>query len=158
MALTRKQETFAAAVLAGMSNKDAAITAGYSAKSASAAGSRLAKDPAVVSHLAKSRAVPSATVEPVPEPATVTSPAKPFDLKAMLTHADPKDFLLAAMNDLELDAKQRIDAAKALMPFTHAKLGEGGKKDQKHDAAKVAAQGRFSTPPPPPRLVSGGNK
>jgi phage terminase small subunit len=63
-------------------------------------------------------------------------------------HSDPKAFLLAAMNDGELEPKLRIDAAKALMPFTHSKLGEGGKKDAAADAAKKAANKFTSTPPP----------
>lgn len=45
MALTGKKRAFADAVLAGRSNKDAAIVAGYSPATASAAGSRLVKDP-----------------------------------------------------------------------------------------------------------------
>ena len=47
MTLTAKKRAFADAVLAGRSNKDAAIVAGYSPATASAAGSRLVKDPVV---------------------------------------------------------------------------------------------------------------
>ena len=57
------------------------------------------------------------------------------------------------MNDLEADPKLRLDAAKALASFTVAKPGEGGKKDQKADAAKQAGQGRFAAAPPPLRAV-----
>jgi len=45
MALTGKKQKFAEAKAKGLSNKDAAIAAGYSASSAAAQGSRLTKDP-----------------------------------------------------------------------------------------------------------------
>lgn len=51
MALTGRKLKFAAAVIAGFSNKDAAIKAGYSPATASPAGSRLVKDKDVVSYL-----------------------------------------------------------------------------------------------------------
>lgn len=61
---------------------------------------------------------------------------------ALLTK-DPKDFLVAVMNDVSTDMKTRTDAAKALLPFVHQKLGEGGKKEQKQEAAAKAAGGKF---------------
>ena len=62
---------------------------------------------------------------------------------------DPLVFLTTVMKDPAQDMKLRADAAKALMPFVHLKLGEGGKKDLKKDAAKVAA-GRFAPVAVPP--------
>lgn len=136
MALTGKKRLFADAVLAGKSNKDAAIAAGYSAASASAAGSRLVKDGQVAEYLAKHRTAKQKSEAP-PE-------ARPkFDLSQALAHKDPRAFLLAAMNDGELDPKLRIDAAKALMPFEFAKKGESGKKELQAEAAKQAGAGRF---------------
>lgn len=55
MALTAKKMQFAKALIAGKSNKDAALAAGYGVATASAAGSRLAKDPDVKEHLNKLR-------------------------------------------------------------------------------------------------------
>lgn len=146
MALTPRKRAFADAVLAGKSNKDAAIAAGYSEKTASAAGSRLVKDPDVVEYLAKHR---KAVENGSPPPS-----APSFDLGKALQHSDPLVFLKAAMNDPELDPKLRIDAAKAMLPFTHKKLGEGGKKEEKQDAAQKVG-GRFSAPPPPPLKIVG---
>ena len=60
MALTGKKRLFAEALLAGKSNKMAALAAGYSAASASAAGSRLAKDKDVLGHLQRKAKVVSA--------------------------------------------------------------------------------------------------
>jgi phage terminase small subunit len=147
MALTGKKKLFADAVLGGKSNKDAAIAAGYSAATASAAGSRLVKDGAVVEYLAKCR---EAAANNVPPPSGFPA----FDLTKALQHSDPKMFLLAAMNDVELEGKLRIDAAKALMPFVHPKVGEAGKKDQRQDAAKKAGAGKFAAAAPPKLVVN----
>ncbi|MDH0342845.1 terminase small subunit [Chromobacterium haemolyticum] len=147
MALTPRKRAFADAVLAGKSNKDAAIAAGYSEKTASAAGSRLVKDPDVAEYLGKCR---KAAESGAPPPASAPS----FDLGKALQHSDPLVFLKAAMNDPELEPRLRIDAAKAMLPFTHKKLGEGGKKEEKQDAAQKVG-GRFSAPPPPPLKIVG---
>jgi phage terminase small subunit len=67
-------------------------------------------------------------------------------------HSDPKEFLLIVMNNMSLDDRLRIDAAKALMPFMHTKRGEGGKKDERQEAAKNAGRGKFQATAAP-RLV-----
>lgn len=72
------------------------------------------------------------------------------------TYDDPLKFLRAVMNDTATDAKIRVDAAKAMMPYTHQKLAEGGKKDAKQDAAKKAAGGRFAAAAPPKLVVNNG--
>ena len=166
MAFNSKKRLFADAVLAGKSNKDAAIAAGYSPATASAAGSRLVKDPDVAAYLSKCRkkggSKASAAAKPVPntpeqsEAAAVTSAALAagFDLSTILTFKDPKDFLLAAMNDQATEPKLRVDAGKTLMPFMHAKVAEAGKKDAKTEAAKKAAS-KFGALAPPLKLVNG---
>lgn len=79
-----------------------------------------------------------------------------IDSKALLT-SDPLRFLTALMNDVEADIKIRADAAKALLPFVHAKKGEGGKKETRlEDARKVA--GRFAQSAPPRLIAAGGKK
>ena len=144
MALTGKKRLFAEALLAGKSNKMAALAAGYSAASASAAGSRLAKDKDVLAHMQRNAKAPSGVAAaPAMAPTGADSTPGSFDLSQALSHRDPRAFLLAAMNDHKLEPKLRIDAAKALMPFEFAKKGEGGKKQQQADAAKQAGAGRF---------------
>lgn len=142
MVLTGKKRLFADAVLAGKSNKDAAIAAGYSAHSASAAGSRLVKDPKVALYLIEQREIKVKGAPPIA--------ALPLVMPAAAGHyKDPKEFLLDAMNMPEFEPKHRLDAAKALMPFMHQKLGEGGKKEQAQaNAEKVAS--RFGALAPPP--------
>jgi phage terminase small subunit len=179
MALTSKKRAFIVAVREGASNKDAAIAAGCSPKTASAAGSRLAKDVDVILELHKLNAlfpidgnVKADVKAVVKAPRAKTSPREPkhageYIPKALRqpqvpveqhdpeegfgrVYTDPKDYLLDDMNDPLLDRKDRRDAAKALMPFLHARKGEGGKKEERQDAAKKAGAGKFGAAPPPP--------
>lgn len=164
MALTPKKRRFIDAIRGGASNRDAAIAAGCPEKSASSAGSRLAKDPDVVNELHKlnalhpvkggvNRELPQETHD---EPDAESEPAG-FDLGAALLHRDPKDFLLAVMNDAGSEPKLRVDAAKALMPFLHPRKGEGGKKDERQKAAEKAAS-KFSRQAPPRLAAANGKK
>ncbi|ETF07996.1 terminase small subunit [Pseudomonas moraviensis] len=160
MALTPKKRAFVDALRGGASNKDAAIAAGYSASSASAAGSRLAKDPHVLAELAKGRInknvkakSPTKQTRAVEPDVVDTDDGPTFDLARALTFTDPKAFLIAAMNDPEAEAKLRVDAAKALMPFMHQRKGETGKKEDKQTAAEEAASGKYGTSKPPLRSV-----
>jgi phage terminase small subunit len=165
MALTPKQRAFVVAVKGGASNKDAAIAAGYAASSASVAGSRLAKHPNVMAALAQA-GINKIVKAPVKKGAAAeepgAEPAEPveagFDLAQALRHSDPKDFLLAVMNDFGSEAKLRVDAAKALMPFLHSRKGEGGKKDAAKEAADKAATGRFGVRQPPKLTAVKGGK
>lgn len=164
MALTPKQRAFVVAVQGGASNKDAAIAAGYAASSASVAGSRLAKHPNVMVALAQVginkvvKAPAKKVVAPgEPDPAPEEPIEAGFDLAQALRHSDPKDFLLAVMNDFGSEAKLRVDAAKALMPFLHSRKGEGGKKDAAKEAAEKAA-GKFSRQAPPKLVAANGKQ
>lgn len=62
-------------------------------------------------------------------------------------------FLLAAMNDPKLDAKTRVRAGIAAAQYQHTKKGDGGKKDEKKDAAEKAGTGKFAPGKPPLRVV-----
>ena len=176
MALTSRKRAFIAALREGAYNRDAAVAAGYSEKTASAAGSRLVKDKDVAAELLKLRALglmpqdvkgdvkthvkakPSEKTSTKDEQAAESDPAADeqaepepagFDLTQALLHRDPKDFLLSVMNDLGSEPKLRVDAAKALMPFVHPRKGESGKKDQAQANADKAATGKFGTPAAP---------
>ena len=162
MALTPKKRAFVDALRGGASNKDAAIAAGYAASSASAAGSRLAKDPYVMAAMAGTtfnkkgnKIVKAPAAQPAAEVSQTAEPddSPGFDLSKVLSYSDPKAFLLAAMNDHETEKKLRVDAAKALMPFMHQRKGETGKKTERENAAKVAGAGRFGSSPPPLKAV-----
>lgn len=165
MALTPKKRAFVDALRGGASNRDAAIAAGYAASSASQAGARLVKDAFVIAELArvgvnknvKGKSRPVTTPE-TPDVSVEAQEVVGFDLPAALTHNDPKDFLLAVMNDFGTEPKLRVDAAKALMPFVHSRKGESGKKDTAKDAAAQAAAGKFGVRQPPKLTAVKGGK
>lgn len=186
MALTSKKRAFIVAVREGASNKDAAIAAGCSPKTASAAGSRLARDPDVVSELHKLNALfpvgadvkagvkadvkplrPRAAarapkqvgelIEPALKSAQAVDPEPEDGSGVCRVYSDPKDYLLDDMNDPNLDRKDRRDAAKALMPFLHARKGEGGKKEERQKAAEKVAS-KFSRQAPPKLVAANGKQ
>ena len=141
--MTEKQRAFVAAKVAGVGNRDAAIAAGYAPSSARVAASKLmARDDIV-------QAIKAAA-----KPARVTVPSEnpmPRD-----HYADSKSFLEDVMNHVGLPFAVRMDAAKQLLPFHHAKMGELGKKEKKQEAAEgIAKRGRFVPKQPPAlRLVT----
>lgn len=145
MALTGKKRAFADAVLAGFSNKEAAIRAGFSEKTASAAGSRNVKDPDVKAYLDERRAAGGVAGA---GPKVGAVPAPPDNLVDIPSTTDPMEFLTNLMNEPTADIRIRADVAKAMLPFKHQKLGEGGKKDQKNENAKKVAS-RFAAAAPP---------
>ena len=149
MSLTAKQAAFVAAYLVDSNGKKAAIKAGYSKAGAEVAASRLLRHPKVAEALKKAKAQASAPASAAK--AVAELPA--FNLASVMLHKDPRAFLLAAMNDVELEPKLRVDAAKALMPFEFAKKGEGGKKDEAATRQKAASAGRFGVRQGP-RLVA----
>lgn len=141
MALTGRKAVFAEAVLAGKSNKEAAITAGYSAHTASAAGSRLAKDKAILEYL-NGQIREMAKAESAPVPAPVLKPGD-FELSpnTPIVWSDPLSFLKAVMNHEYTDMKHRINAAKAMLPYEFAKKGDIGKKEEREQYSLIAEQG-----------------
>lgn len=65
--------------------------------------------------------------------------------------------MLTLLQDIALGNVEASDlqvrAAIAAVQYTHSKKGEGGKKDQRADAASRAAKGKFAAAPPPLRAV-----
>ncbi len=153
MALTGKKRAFADAVLAGFSNKEAAIRAGYSEATASAAGSRLVKDKDVKARLDQARQEQAGSGRAAAPPAG----GAPLDAIEIPPTADPVEFLTKVMNEPAADLRLRIDAAKAMLPFKHKKLGEGGKKEQAGEKAKSVA-GRFGQAAAPRLAAADGKK
>lgn len=90
-------------------------------------------------------------------PGAGRKPKEPTIIQLAAVYDDPEKFLRAVMNDSGTDAKLRVDAAKALMPFVHAKKGEVGKKQQKADEAKQVA-GKFRAASPPKLVAAAGRK
>jgi phage terminase small subunit len=157
MALTDKKRRFADALQSGASKRDAAVAAGYSEKTASQAGSKLAKDPDVITYLARKTRAKSATPAEVKAAGKVNSPPEEETAEDGLLFAefdDPRDFLVAVMNEQAAEPRLRVDAAKALMPYIHGKVADQGKKEQKVVAAGEVNKGRFGSRPPPKLVVN----
>ena len=69
-------------------------------------------------------------------------------------HLTPKEYLTQLMNDPKADNDRRDRAASILMPYEHARLGEGkGKKEVKDEKAKEASKGRFAPGNAPLKVV-----
>jgi phage terminase small subunit len=151
--LNESQELFFKATLRGEKPEQAAISAGLSAKTAKAAGHRMRKHPAIVAALAAvgigTKAAPTGKPEGTPdssEPDIVTVEIPETE--------DPKVFLTALMNCPKAGVKARLEAAKALLPFEHSKIGEKGKKATKEEnAIAQAGQGNTFGARKAPRLV-----
>lgn len=70
---------------------------------------------------------------------------------------DPRPALEQVAMGLLDPSPNQMKALVALMPYTHTKRGEGGKKEQKQHAAEKVA-GRFSAGAPPKLVAVGGRK
>ena len=150
MALSEKMKKFAQAVVDGLSNKEAAISAGYSEKTASQAGSKLRKDPEIIVHIEKLKADKedrSLTSEkPKVKPIKASSYEDEDPIEDQYSTDDPLDFLINVMKNGGNEMMLRVNAARAALPYVHGKVAEKGKKETKADEAKKATQGgKFGT-------------
>jgi len=145
--LSESQQKFVEATLRGAGPKAAAIAAGLSEKTAASAGSRMRRHPTIVAALeAVGFATPGA-------PLTVKAPApranqpeekEPEEVAdiGLPQTEDSLEFLEAVVANPNIPLGRRLEAAKTLLPFQHAKIGEKGKKATKAEgAANAAAEG-----------------
>ena len=161
MALTTKKRRFAESKVGGATNKEAAIAAGYAASSASAAGSRLIKDPDVVESIEKLKAKLDVKGAPrngdsmpgdSPDP-SLLEPGGDF-LDSIPYTEDPLTWLLALMNEPQAKVFDRRNAAQKAVDFIHSKKSDAGKKAAKNEAAKQVAGGKFAAAKAPGHLRS----
>jgi phage terminase small subunit len=150
--LNPTDEKFLAATLRGATPEEAAIAAGLSEKTARVAGARLRKKPAIVEALAaigiSTPGAPVAVVAPAPSPPNADEGPELDDLPST---TDSLEFLEAIQANPRIPLSRRMEAAKTLLPFQHAKIGEKGKKETKADGAKQVAAGvdAYATRKPP---------
>ncbi|MEZ7215382.1 terminase small subunit [Klebsiella spallanzanii] len=165
--LTAQKRKFALALMSGMSQKDAAIKAEYSEKSARSKGSQLAKDPEVIAFISRKKKEVIETDDVPTHGKNVYTPkvntpekkegalAPPEAPPVTGQFDDPLKFLMAVMNDSTEEIDVRKDAAKAMLPYIHPKKGEAGKKDARNAAARAAAgTGKFGAMAPPKLVVN----
>ncbi len=136
MALTEKMEKFALAIVDGKTNKEAAISAGYAEKTASAAGARLAKDPEIIVYIemlkaqkeGRSLTSDAPKVKPKDTPENSGEDENPIE-EFQFEGDDPLDFLIKVMNFNGNKLPLRMQAAIAALPYKHGKVAEKGKKE-----------------------------
>ena len=142
MALTQKKKDFAAAKMQGKSNKESAVLAGYSERSAGAKGSQLADDPDVVTYLASLNSQGGGGLDATP----LGEAAIAAEFQAMGSVTNSLEFLKTIYKNPRIDRKVRIEAAKAAFPYEFSKVGELGLKDEREAVAgKVAKESKFAT-------------
>ncbi|APJ19734.1 terminase small subunit [Acinetobacter baumannii] len=153
MALTEKMEKFALAIVDGKTNKEAAISAGYAEKTASAAGARLAKDPEIIVYIemlkaqkeGRSLTSDSPKVKPKDAPENSGEDENPIE-EFQFEGDDPLDFLIKVMNFNGNKLPLRMQAAIAALPYKHGKVAEKGKKQTKAETAREGSKsGKFAT-------------
>ena len=148
--LTPKQLLFIQHKALGYSNAKAMVAAGYSENGAAQAGSLLAKRADVQTAIKKAKRDKNFKTEIA---IAVRGKADPGEFKMpRKSYSDPADCLHDLMNHEGLPMVMRKDAAKDLMPYKHARIGEKGKKETaKDDAHKIARGGKnkFATQKPP---------
>ncbi|WP_321940026.1 hypothetical protein [Paraburkholderia sp. J8-2] len=186
MAFSNTKKMFADAKMRGATNKEAAVAAGLSEKTAAQSGSRLAKDKDVLAYIERvsgrapgenlAPAAPrSVTVGPVGDQVTVTLEPQPNGGALKRSHKDeapfvPKDRptdggtpdVLALLQDIAFGyveaTNEQIKAASAALPYMYAKKGETGKKDAEKDEANKAVSKFGGLPPPPTALKVVGQR
>lgn len=85
------------------------------------------------------------------EPGVDTKTAAPVMPRAK--YADPKAFRLDLMSLATVPIILRADAAKQLLPYMHARMGETGKKETAKEKARAIARGGRSKFEAPPKLT-----
>jgi len=75
--------------------------------------------------------------------------------KAAQENKTPLEYMLGVMNDPDIHPDRRDRMAMAAAKFCHENGGDKkGKKEEKQDAAKIAAAGRFAVGAPPSKVIS----
>lgn len=141
--MTRKQRRFIELKAMGVSNKDAAIQAGYAPNSADVSAGKLMMRADVLDAIKQ---------------AQVSSGVDAMQGMPRAHYPDSLAFLMDVMNHATLPLGMRLDAARHLLPYQHARIGEKGKKEQrKENAAVLAGAKRFAVGKPPVlRSIDGG--
>jgi phage terminase small subunit len=145
--LTAKQQAFVSNKAAGVTNRDAAIAAGYAVAGAEVAAGKLMRNPAI------RKAIKAATKDAHPTDTKSNAPVMP-----RAKYTDAMTFLKDVMNHAGLPIAMRADAAKQLLPYMHARLGEVGKKEKAKDRARVLSGQRFRPNAPPTLHAIDGGK
>ena len=141
---------FANAILAGSNQRQAAIAAGFDEKYAAQNGRRLMARKDVLAYLVshgydkKNYGKVTKVIEdviPIEKPKQTQS--KPLEIHSDLigqTFDDPKEMILAAMNNPKFSSEQRLRYAVQLLPYYHSKVAvAAAPQPTKTEAVKAKA-------------------
>ena len=154
MSLTPKMRKFAEAIAEGKSNKDAAISAGYSFETASQQGSKLSKNPDIIAYIEKLKSgekvkaeKPSVIVEKIEQAEQAHGQFVGRNEIGIGSLDDPLEYLKSVWTDDCQDEELRLAAARAALPYVHGKVADKGKKEAKAEEAKNKTHGggKFGT-------------
>lgn len=159
--LTEMQEQYARNRAAGVTQKEAAIAAGYAAISADRQGSVLDKRDDIKKAIARyKKEMKRGQHTDLDDKADAVDENEKKRQMPRAKYDDPIQFLEDLMNHKHMPVAMRADAAKQLLPYKHARIGEKGKKESAKDRAKEIANGgrgatkpKFATKSPPPLRV-----
>lgn len=141
--MTRKQRRFIELKAMGLPNKDAAIQAGYAPNSADVSAGKLMMRGDILDAIKEAQ----------------TSSGQSDNNMPRDHYPDALTFLMDVMNHHALPVGMRIDAARHLLPYQHARLGEQGKKQKRQDEAdKMTKGGKFQTGKAPKLHAIDGGK
>lgn len=153
MALTPKMRKFAEAIAEGKSNKESAISAGYSPETASQQGSKLSKKTEIIEYVEKLKTGQKVKVEKptvverIQQAERTSSEFVGRDEIAIGSKDDPLEYLKSVWTNECEEQELRLAAARAALPYIHGKVSEKGKKETRADEARNIAQGasKFAT-------------
>lgn len=140
MALTEMMKAFVHAKVQGKKNKEAAIEAGFSEKSAGSKGSQLMKNPEVLTYLdglLKQGGEGVVLLESMP----LGEAAIAAEIQEMENVTNSLEFLRSVYKNPRMERKVRIEAAKAALPYEFGKVGEKGIKQGREDDANDISNG-----------------
>ena len=140
--MTANMQRFVQGMAQGLPQKQAALLAGYAASSAKVTASQLMKRPDIKAAIRKAKAQAKAAA-PTTVPVDAIHPDDHDDDSPILkAHYDtPGGLMMDAMNSPRVAFGMRVEIAKQLLPYYHAKIGEKGKKQTANERAGEIANG-----------------
>lgn len=93
---------------------------------------------------------PFGTEPPVAPPPPPAEPPRPVIDRGTTS----MEFLQSVMRDENEDMRNRMQAARDLLAYEHAKKGAAGKKEEANEKAKRAAANKYASAAPPLRVVN----
>lgn len=138
--LTQNHLRFVQAKASGLKDREAAIHAGYAAKSAASTASRLMGRADIRAAIKQAKGNPDAAI--VDEVAEAGSDNVKSYLKAK--YKSSLELLRDVYNNPKAPVGIRIECAKIALPYEHGRIGEQGKKEAAQKKAEEVATGRFA--------------